>query len=58
MEKVIRAERDWVAEASNLEDVEALRLLWSEAKAAAAPKAVLDKVAARAKSVDTRSVDK
>jgi hypothetical protein len=58
MEKVIRTERNWVTEADNLEDVEALRLLWSEAKAAAAPKAVLDKVAARAKSVDTRSVDK
>jgi len=58
MQKVARAERDWVTEAANLEDVEALRLLWSEAKAAAAPKAVLDKVAARAKSVDSRSVNK
>jgi hypothetical protein len=57
IEKVIRTERNWVTEAANLEDVEALRLLWSEAKAAAAPKAVLDKVAARAKSVDSRSVN-
>jgi len=47
MEKVARAEskpRDWIAEASKLNDVDALRLLWSEAKAAKAPQKTLDRI--------------
>ena len=51
MKKVDRATRDWIADASKLEDVDALRLLWAEAKAAGAPKLTLDKVAARAKQL-------
>lgn len=51
MQKVNRAERDFVLEASRLEDVDALRLLYAEAKAAGATKLILDKVAARAKSL-------
>lgn len=47
MEKVIRPEsksRNWLAEASKLNDVDALRLLWSEAKAAKASQKVLDSI--------------
>jgi len=47
MQKVARAEtkpRDWIAEASKLNDVDALRLLWSEAKAAKAPQKTLDRI--------------
>lgn len=47
MEKVIRSEsksRNWLAEASKLNDVDALRLLWSEAKAAKASQKVLDSI--------------
>jgi len=36
--------RDWLAEASKLSDVDALRLLWSEAKAAKATQKVLDQI--------------
>ena len=51
MAKVDRATRDWVADANKLDDVDALRLLYAEAKAAGAPKLTLDKVAARAKQL-------
>jgi hypothetical protein len=51
MKKVDRATRDWISDANKLDDVDALRLLWAEAKAAGAPKLTLDKVAARAKSL-------
>lgn len=48
MEKVVRSEssanRDWLAEASKLTDVDALRLLWAEAKAAKATQKTLDKI--------------
>ena len=46
MQKVVRSEtpRDWSAEASKLTDVEALRLLWAEAKAAKAPQKTLDQI--------------
>jgi len=48
MEKVVRSEanvnRDWAAEASKLTDVDALRLLWAEAKAAKAPQKILDQI--------------
>ena len=48
MEKVIRSEanvnRNWTAEASKLTDVDALRLLWAEAKAAKAPQKTLDQI--------------
>jgi len=44
MEKVSRmpAQRNWLADAKQAQDVEALRLLWAEAKAANAAKSVLD----------------
>jgi hypothetical protein len=56
MQKVQRAEpatvrRDWLAEADNLSDVDALRLLWAEASAAGATSAVLGKVKARAEQL-------
>jgi hypothetical protein len=48
MEKVVRSEanvnRNWLAEASKLTDVDALRLLWAEAKAAKAPQKTLDQI--------------
>lgn len=45
MEKVVRAEnRDWLAEASKLTDVDALRLLWAEANASKAPQKTLDQI--------------
>ena len=48
MEKVVRSEanvnRNWSAEASKLTDVDALRLLWAEAKAAKAPQKTLDQI--------------
>ena len=48
MEKVVRSEanvnRNWTAEASKLTDVDALRLLWAEAKAAKAPQKTLDQI--------------
>jgi hypothetical protein len=57
MQKVAKeTQRDYLAEADTLEDVTELRLLWATAKAAGASKAVLDKVAARAKSVGSGSV--
>jgi hypothetical protein len=49
MEKVERHEnRDWLAEASSVTDVDALRLLWGQAKQAGASKAILSKLEARA----------
>ena len=53
IEKVIRAERNWVDEASKLTDKDALRLLYGEARAAGASSAVLAKVKARATQLDT-----
>jgi hypothetical protein len=47
MEKVVRYEsttRDWADEASKLTDVDALRMLWAEAKAAKAPQKTLDTI--------------
>ena len=48
IEKVVRSEanvnRNWTAEASKLTDVDALRLLWAEAKAAKAPQKTLDQI--------------
>jgi hypothetical protein len=55
IEKVIRAERNWVDEASKLTDKDALRLLYGEARAAGASSAVLAKVKARATQLDTDS---
>lgn len=58
MKKVDRATRDWNADASKLEDVTALRLLWAEAKAAGAAKSVLDGIEKRARTfADTSSAD-
>jgi hypothetical protein len=47
-----QATRDWVAEANNLNDVDALRLLWKEAKSARASTAELDKVKNRATELE------
>jgi hypothetical protein len=49
MEKVARNEkRDWLSEAESVADVDALRLLWGQAKQAGASKAILSKLEARA----------
>ena len=53
MEKVARfeekaAQRDWLAEAESLKDVDQLRLLWAEASKQGAPSEVLEKVKAYA----------
>jgi len=50
MEKVERGapERDWLEEASKLEDVKKLRVLWAHAKQAGADKEILSKLEARA----------
>lgn len=55
MQKVMRGsgpKRDWVAEAEALTDVDALRLLWKEAKSARASTAELDKVKDRAEQLE------
>jgi hypothetical protein len=46
---------DWLGQAESLTDVGALRLLWTEAKAAKAPQHVLEKVKARAEQLDSDS---
>jgi hypothetical protein len=47
------ATRDWVAESDALTDVDALRLLWSEAKHSGADEATLDKVKQRAQRMES-----
>jgi len=54
MQKVERAKtRDWVSEANAMTDVDALRLLWSEAKRAGVDQATLDKVKQRAQRMES-----
>jgi hypothetical protein len=48
--------RDWLAEAENLSDVDALRLLWAEASQAGASPTVLEKVRERAESIGNAGV--
>jgi hypothetical protein len=49
MQKVARHEnRDWLAEAKTVTDVDALRLMWGQAKQAGASKDILSKLEARA----------
>lgn len=55
MQKVQRHEqkkRDWVTEAENITDIDALRLLWSEAQLGGASPAELKKVKAYAEALD------
>jgi len=54
MAKVARgvAPRDWVTESEALTDVDALRLLWREAKTAGATEPILTKVKTRAEKLD------
>lgn len=47
----VAAPRDWLTEASKIEDVEALRLLWAQARADGAPKATLNELEQRAKKL-------
>ncbi len=47
--------RDWVAESEQLTDVDGLRLLWGEAKAAKASEEILTGVKARAERVESDS---
>jgi hypothetical protein len=54
MQKVASDERDFVAEASKLTDVEGLRFLYAQAKAAGAPQGVLEKVKARGESLGSK----
>jgi hypothetical protein len=61
MEKVARFEekatqRDWLAEAEGLKDVDQLRLLWAEASKQGAPPEVLEKVKAYATALTPPSV--
>lgn len=61
MEKVARFEeqvknRDWLAEAAELKDVDKLRLLWAEASKQGAPPEVLEKVKAHATALSSPSV--
>jgi hypothetical protein len=58
MQKVERATRDYLSEARKLKDVEQLRLLWAEAKAARADEKVLAQIKELANAVSsTASVD-
>jgi hypothetical protein len=61
MEKVARfeeraAQRDWLAEAAELKDVDKLRLLWAEASKQGAPPEVLEKVKAYATALSPAGV--
>jgi hypothetical protein len=58
MEKVQRgaAPRDWIAEADKLVDVQALRVLWAQAKQSGAAKDILTKLEARANELSTGGV--
>jgi hypothetical protein len=61
MEKVARFEekatqRDWLAEAEGLKDVDQLRLLWAEASKQGAPPEVLEKVKAYATALTSPGV--
>lgn len=61
MEKVARFEeqaknRDWLAEAAELKDVDKLRLLWAEASKQGAPPEILEKVKAHATALSSPSV--
>lgn len=53
MAKVQRQLRDWIAEANTLDDVEAVRLLWADARATGASKDILDRLAARGKELQS-----
>lgn len=53
MEKVQRGQRDYIAEADRISDVESLRLLYAQAKAAGAPSEVLEKVKARGEALSS-----
>jgi hypothetical protein len=57
MKKVAKAEepKDWSAMAAKLEDVEALRQLWAEAKAAGAHASVLAKIKSRAEGLQNNA---
>jgi len=57
MAKVARGvtPRDWVVESEKLSDVDALRLLWREAKTAKASDEVLEKVKGRAEQLERDS---
>lgn len=54
MQKVATNERDFVAEASKLTDVEGLRFLYAQAKAANVSQEVLEKVKARGESLGSK----
>jgi hypothetical protein len=61
MEKVQRFEerkvqRDWLAEAEGLKDVDQLRLLWAEASKQGAPSDILEKVKAHATALTVTGV--
>jgi len=57
MQKVATNERDFVAEASKLTDVEGLRFLYAQAKAANASQEVLEKVKARGEALGSDRKD-
>lgn len=53
MRKVPNPTRDFITESKSLKDADALRLLWTEAKAAGAPQQVLDEVKIRAERLQS-----
>lgn len=55
MSKVVRAQRNFIAEADKLTDKESLRLLWAEAKSAQADNEILDMIKERANAVSGTS---
>lgn len=58
MEKVVRAERDWVAEALELTTVEQLRNLYAVARQRNAPAEVLERLKAHGESLNAQSISK
>lgn len=55
MEKVVRAQRNFLAEADKLTEVAPLRMLWAEAKAAGTDSEVLDRIRDRANLLGSSS---
>jgi len=51
VERVAQASEDWLAKADKLSDVEALRMLWAQAKAANADTEILDRIKTRANTL-------
>ena len=55
MQKVVKFDRDFVGEADRITDVESLRMLYAQAKAAGATSEVLEKVKAKGESLSNQN---